>query len=48
MTLGPLEGLEVSSLLAGKNLKTKKRYLKVRLDKTLRTDNYDNLNVKKL
>jgi len=33
-------------LLVSKNLKKKERYLKVRLYKTLRTDNYYNLNVK--
>jgi len=43
---GPLEGLETSSLLVGKNLKKKERYLEVRLDKTLRTDDYYNLDVK--
>jgi len=33
-------------LLVNKNLKKKERYLKVRLNKTLRTDNYYNLNIK--
>jgi len=44
---GPLEGLEISSLLVSKNPKKKERYLKVRLNKTLRTDDYYNLNNKK-
>ena len=44
---GLLKGLETSSLLVSKNLKKKERYLKVRLDKTLKTDNYYNLDIKK-
>jgi len=40
--------LETSSLLVNKNLKKKERYLKVKLDKTLRINDYYNLNVKKV
>jgi len=43
---GPLERLETSSLLASKNPKKEERYLKVKLDKTLKTDSYYNLDVK--
>jgi len=46
--MGLLEGLEISSLLISKNLKKKERYLKVKLDKTLRIDNYYNLNIKRV
>jgi len=42
------EGLETSSLLVSKNLKKKKKHLKVRLDKTLRIDSYYNLDVKEV
>jgi len=35
-------------LLVGKNPKKKERYLKVRLDKTLRIDDYYNLDVKRV
>jgi len=45
---GPLKGLETNSLLVSKNLKEKERYLEVRLDKTLRTDDYYNLNIKRV
>jgi len=44
--MGLLKRLETNSLLVSKNLKKKERYLKVRLDKTLKIDNYYNLNVK--
>jgi len=44
--VGPLEGLETSNLLVSKNPKKEKKHLKVRLDKTLKIDNYYNLNVK--
>jgi len=44
--MGPLKRLETSSLLVSKNLKKKERYLKVRLNKTLKINNYYNLNVK--
>jgi len=43
--VGPLKGPETNSLLISKNLKKKERYLKVRLNKTLRIDNYYNLNI---
>jgi len=46
--VGPLKGLEISSLLTSKNLKEKKRHLKVRLDKTLRINDYYNLDVKRV
>jgi len=46
--MGPLKGPETNSLLVSKNPKKKERHLKVRLDKTLRIDNYYNLNVKKV
>jgi len=45
--MGPLKKLETSNLLVSKNPKKKERYLKVKPDKTLRTDNYYNLNVKR-
>jgi len=35
-------------LLVSKNLKEKERYLEVKLDKTLRTDNYYNLDIEKV
>jgi len=35
-------------LLVSKNLKKKEKYLKVKLDKTLRIDNYYNLNIKRI
>jgi len=35
-------------LLINKNLKKKERHLKVKLDKTLKTDNYYNLDVKEI
>jgi len=44
--VGPLEGLETSNLLVSKNPKKKERYLKVRLYKTLRIDDYYNLDIK--
>ena len=44
--LGPLEGPKTRYLLVGKSIKEKKRYLKVKLNKTLRIDNRCNLNVK--
>ena len=43
---GLLKGPETNSLLISKNFKKKKRHLKVKPDKTLKTDNYYNLNVK--
>jgi len=46
--MNPLKGLETSNLLVNKNLKKKKRHLKVRLNKTLKTDNYYNLNIKRV
>ena len=46
--IGPLKGLETNSLLVGKNPEKKKRYLKVRLDKTLKINSYYNLNVKRV
>ena len=46
--MGPLKGLETNSLLVSKNLKKKERYLKVRLDKTLRINSYYNLDVKRV
>jgi len=44
--VGPLKGLEINSSLISKNPEKKERYLKVRLYKTLRINNYYNLNVK--
>jgi len=44
--VGLLKGLETSSLLVNKNLKKKKRHLKVKLNKTLRINDYYNLDVK--
>ena len=44
--MGFLKGLEISSLLISKNPEKKERYLKVKLDKTLRINSYYNLNVK--
>jgi len=44
--MGPLKGLETSSLLISKHFKKKERYLKVRLDKTLRINGYYNLDIK--
>ena len=44
--MGFLKGLEISNLLVSKNFKKKERYLKVRLDKTLRIDNCYDLDVK--
>jgi len=46
--VGLLKGLETNSLLVSKNLKKKERCLKVRLDKTLKIDNYYNLDVKRV
>jgi len=46
--VGPLKGLETSSLLVSKNPKEKERHLKVRPDKTLRINDYYNLNVKRV
>jgi len=46
--VGPLKGLETSNSLVSKNLKKKERYLKVRLYKTLRIDNYYNLDIKRV
>ena len=43
---GPLERLETNSSLINKNLKKKKRHLKIKLDKTL--NNYYNLNIKRV
>jgi len=40
--------LETNSLLVSKNLKKKKRYLEVKLDKILKTDNYYNLDIKRV
>jgi len=44
----PFKRLETNSLLVGKNPEKKKRYLKVRLDKTLKINSYYNLNVKRV
>jgi len=44
--MGFLKGLETSSSLISKNLKKKERYLEVKLNKTLRIDNYYNLDIK--
>jgi len=46
--VGLLKGPETSNLLVSKNPEKKERYLKVRLDKTLKTDNYYDLNVKRV
>jgi len=46
--VGLLKGLETSSLLVSKNLKKKGGHLKVRLDKTLRINDYYDLNVKRV
>jgi len=43
---GLLKGLETNNLLVSENLKKKERYLKVRLDKTLRISDYYDLDVK--
>jgi len=40
--------LEINSLLVSKNFKKKERRLKVKLDKTLKIDNYYNLDIKKV
>ena len=45
---GLLKGLETSSSLVGKNPEKKERHLEVRLDKTLRINNYYNLNIKRV
>ena len=45
--MGLLKRLETNSLLVSKNLKKKERYLKVKLDKTLKTDDYYNLDDKR-